>query len=163
MSAESLNVTGSITTAPKTSYLSILPPSFQKGSNCGWNTYPPYIYPAGGVSQCEGVFAAVSFPHGATVTKFTSYWYYNADTVWGADAKLFRARLSEYNDFSEMGNTYVNGRINAMREVSDTTIDDPVVDNQNYGYYVELRIWDYVAEADAQFYGVVIEYTYSSP
>ncbi len=173
ISTENLNITGNITTAPKVGYLSISPYAFHlvnnQYSSCAMSTdsslisNQDYIYYAGGVLQqwCDA-YAPVTLPHGATITKFTSYWWYNVDAEPGATADFRRGRFSEGNYYSYMASTEVNGRFNGVREASDTTIQNPVVDNQNYNYQVNITIYE-GSETDAQFYGAVIEYTYTSP
>ncbi len=122
-----------------------------------------HIYHDGLLQDCWA-HAPVTLPDGATITKFTSFWYVNFDEPSSTYAALLRTNYGSYGSEFEMAFTGpIMGRVNAMRVINDTTIDQPVVDNENFGYYIRMNILFDFSQQDAQFFGAVVEYTYSSP
>jgi hypothetical protein len=63
-----------------------------------------------------------------------------------------------------LGSTQTSGRQNiSVLVVTDTEISDAVINNQSCGYYGYFEITAGADWVDFEFYGAVIEYTYTSP
>ena len=81
--------------------------------------------------------AMISLPHGVKITKLTA-WYYDNNA--GEDKNLWlviaRARLNG-TDIVQIARVDSSGAASSVRVAEDTTILTPVVDNQNYIYWVE--------------------------
>ena len=81
--------------------------------------------------------APVNLPHGATITRFV-VWYMdnNTSNLWAA---LARASLDEAT-LNQIGYVASSGADAYVRYSQDLTITDPVVDNENYFYWVEVGL-----------------------
>lgn len=82
--------------------------------------------------------AALTLPHGATITKVVLY-SLDQDTK---DIKLdmFVCRVAASDSCNVMASIVSDGTAIAYRYFSETVINYPIVDNQIYSYFVEVSI-----------------------
>jgi hypothetical protein len=111
----------------------------------------------GRLTEAEGAFVeSVNVPSGATITALNLF-ATDSDTDAGIDvhAFLFRKRIAdglspEARGFGAMAHAASSGGVaDTMRKFSDATIDNPVVDNAKFEYYVELDICQFTIEPAA--------------
>jgi hypothetical protein len=143
-------IDGNLTWQPKTSYLSVPASAFCPGMHS--ETYYNYHFLETSKMVGAEIFRApVSLPHGATVTKVTSYWDDETDlsnsTIW-----LFRNQMTFSVDTMATDSTF--GDLGYI-ETYDDSIDFATINNSTYSYY--LYMWHY---PDIRCYGVIIEYEF---
>jgi hypothetical protein len=102
--------------------------------------------------------APVNLPHGATITKMTSYWSMSSLEDW-VHIQLYRGVLST-GWFDAMAYTYTNNYSGEPSSSYDDTIDYALVDNEAYSYFIDVTA-DYIDGLTYELYGVTLEYTYS--
>jgi len=106
------------------------------------------------------VHAPIHLPNGATITSLKLYWFRN-DAAASGQAKLLRLRLVDTNVYELAA---ANSDSSAgHHEVEDTTINEPIVDNTNYAYFLELLIAPNDAKGDVYAKGAVITYSVDYP
>lgn len=97
--------------------------------------------------------AEVQLPHGATVTRLTFYFYdpssYSLD-----QCGVYLNRTSF--DGSEVAMAFAASDNSGAGSTYDDTINNGLIDNSQYSYYLDLYMLTSVVSA----YGVVIEYKY---
>ena len=91
-------------------------------------------------SIAKTFYAPVSLPQGATINKFILYYFDNAAllSVEGALGRIAFPGVS----FVELAHVNSNSRIDspASNYVETTNINNPVIDNQSYAYYVRVKL-----------------------
>ncbi|MBN2174695.1 MAG: hypothetical protein JW731_11215 [Bacteroidales bacterium] len=144
---------GTIKTSIKTESIIIPPAAF----TCDFNDRGYYnggevIMTNDLLINVNGFEAPVYLPHNATVVKVTSYWQDNSTN---SGTLLFsRTKLTDGSDNTLSAN-YTYWQSTVRNYLTDTTIETPVIDNNNYMYYLGLLLYN-----DILFYGAKIEYTY---
>ena len=101
-------------------------------------------------------YASIQLPHGATVTNLTVYWYdkgtdYVMCTLYRHNQTIVDVMAytnSPQTEAPEYGSSY------------DDTILHATVDNNQYAYYLKLRIPPSTSHTDYSFQYALIEYTY---
>ena len=83
-------------------------------------------------------YAPVFLPHGATINKLVLY-YSDTDATLNIEANLYRVPLP-WSAMSELAIIQSSGSSTTKIYSETTTINNPVVDNQGYGYYVRLYL-----------------------
>jgi len=144
---------GTIKTTTKTESIIIPPAAF----TCSFNdrgyvnngdvigTYDLFI-------NVNGFEAPVYLPHNAIVVKVTTYWQDNSTN---SGTLLFsRTKLTDGSG-NTLSDNYTYWQSTVRNYLTDTTIDTPVIDNNNYSYRLGLTLYN-----DILFYGAKIEYTY---
>lgn len=108
------------------------------------------------------VRVGIHLPHGATVTSISAW-----ATDWNGDdltVRLIRRGYLPSDTGGTMASFTTSGNGGSAFEYQDTTISAPVVDNQNYGYFLEA---DYPGAAsilnEVGLFAVRITYTTTSP
>jgi hypothetical protein len=153
---DDVNIFGTISWAEKTSYLSIPGGAFNPFAN-------GYSYYLGTAVQNQGAstqywVAPVELPHGATVTKVTTYVYDNA--AGNIDVDLWRTNASGVAD-TVMAETEVTGTPGFGSD-SDTTIGLGTINNQSYYYYLWVTLPG-THGVNLLLHSVVIEYKTTGP
>jgi hypothetical protein len=154
--------------APRTSYVQFPPSSFEilsstEDEEVQITSAGGYLYISGGASTYGIIMGTpVSLPHGSTVTELACFAYDNNSTVdLGGNVDLYRRGMTDTfgvsianADFSTTGVA-----VDAIQVASDTTITDPVVDNGQYNYWLDLYMYtDDQTGSTMRFYGCRIEY-----
>ncbi len=104
----------------------------------------------------DGIYVApVLLPHGATITKFILYYRDNAPSS-NLIAELARARLPGNLDQIIAG-VFPDGSSAVATYTENTSIANPVVDLQQYAYYIRLRL---PADPDLEVNGFRIDYEF---
>ncbi|MBN2550266.1 MAG: hypothetical protein JXB15_13970 [Anaerolineales bacterium] len=106
----------------------------------GWPTNLGYYYSGTRLRNPDASFsyflANVLLPHGTTITKFLVF-YYDNHASYNLDAILIRTLLEQ-----DSGNTIASvtssGTATTIRNMEDTTIITPVVDNQSFQYIIQI-------------------------
>jgi hypothetical protein len=119
--------------------------------------YLKHLHSPGGGVDNGWYLAPVHLPHGAVVTKMTFY-YYDESADEGGFANLVRFDLTNADDYPYMTTLASAGSL-GWGAVFSTTIDIPIVDNAQYGYWAYLDLPDLSAGHIAGC-GLVIEYGY---
>lgn len=109
------------------------------------------------VSSLGYYIAGLSLPHGAKINKMTLYYYDNSTR----DLSLYLYLETADNSSLLMRSLYSSVAVNAFRNVSSITIDNPIVDNQVCGYYLFLTIPEN-ASLNLMLTNVRIDYEYTS-
>jgi hypothetical protein len=140
----------------RTGVLAVNPSAFQTVSQGGM------YYHNAGYLENQGVaalyfFAPIYLPHGATITKVTSYWH-------DADATDLSIALDKMSNVDGATNSGYIAAFNSSGTAGDGStirtggdIISPVVDNAGYNYCLSLGMEGSSAN---KLYSVVIEYTY---
>jgi hypothetical protein len=81
--------------------------------------------------------APVTLPHGAEITKFILYYRDNASS--DVYATLYRAPLPDRFGYA-IASVSSSGASTEARYSETTTISDPVIDLQQYAYYINLLL-----------------------
>ncbi len=155
------NLNGPVTWKPVTSYVSIPAAAFtpsQPGydySNQGHSIFPNN-------QSSRFYYAEVQLPQGATVTNFVFQWTdLTQTTPTVGSAELFQSQLNG-TEVSMASAVTVSG--SGLGFTNDNTINNGIIDNSMYIYYVKLDL-----TMDAMFFvstiahGIVIEYTINKP
>lgn len=101
--------------------------------------------------------AAITLPHGATITKLTLYFEDKSEY----DATLYLARAGGQGSSETLTSFATTGSQSGFRSLSNPgTISYPIVDNQNYSYLVGIFIPKNVLR-DIGISNVRIDYEYS--
>ena len=99
-------------------------------------------------------YIPLQLPHGTTITNITYYFYDNS----AIDYLIFYLRRGYgTSDWDMMAYTSNSPASNTpgWTQISATSIDNPIVDNNNYHYFIHLSI-----PADCRFRYVFIEYEF---
>jgi hypothetical protein len=103
--------------------------------------------------------APISLPNGATITKFVAFY---VDNSTGGDIS---ATLKEAPFNSDVGNWIAtvssSGNYPVYRSSSVEPINTPVIDQQQYSYYIEV-VLPPSPNIDVKFSGVRVDYSYPS-
>jgi len=142
---------------PKTNYISVAGDAFVSGSNDPFfsssgngGTYPS-------TAGSGWLVAGVNLPHGATVTEVR---FYVTDTSAAADISLDLERLRHgFGGFSSIASVSTSGFNGTYLERIDTTISNPVVDNNLYHYHLRIFSTNWSGSLSMNIHSVVIEYT----
>jgi hypothetical protein len=118
-----------------------------------------YVTPS---SLSLGFSAPIDLPDGATVIETILYGY-DDDPTYDMTLTLayFRRDLTS-TTISQVGSAYqltTSGASTAIQSESRTPIANPVIDNQNYSYYLNVGMQVGHVTNDLRFYGVRIRYT----
>ena len=172
------HVDGELTWQAKTSYLSISPPEFAPWQSNRYYLDEKYVECYGGCGGSMPFLAPVELPHGATVTSLKFYWkdkMSNNDINGIKDGTVYlkRSGVSSGGSMQLMAMASTSGSSGTVSNSQDTTITYPLIDNANYFYtlYLTLPKTNYDLLFDpppptpeyVRAYGVVIEYTVSTP
>lgn len=109
-------------------------------------------------------FAPVNLPQGAKVTKVVAYWEdYNSGN---AQINLYNRELTASGSGTNMVGLSTSGTSGTFSSSQTTSISEPTIDNSTHIY--TLAFDSPASETGAppkpiNFYGVVIEYTYTGP
>lgn len=154
-----VHIDGNLSWYTRTSYVSVAPPAFvpddeayayDRDSGPGLKQDSPS---AGSI-----YYAPVSLPHGATVTKFTIY-YYDDSTNGEILARLRYSNLGT-GSYAMAEALSADG---GYGDTEDTSIDHAEVDNETRAYYVRVQFPAAPYSGTLNFKGVVIEYQYTEP
>jgi hypothetical protein len=152
------HVEGDLTWQAKTSYVSVSAAAFQP-----YNNILSYSNSGSEVSAGNTVpttfYAPVQLPHGATVTKVTFYWYDSIDD----DEAYCDLRRNALDGTDEWVASMVSKDAAGAGSTETETINNPVVDNANYAYYLYLYLPYVDIDNQTKGYGVIIEYTFIEP
>jgi hypothetical protein len=154
-----VHVDGGLTWYTRTGYISVSPAAFVPADEA-------YQYDRDSgtglvqdsASSGSIYYAAVSLPHGATVTKFTIY-YYDDSTGGTILARLRYSNLGT-GSYAMAEALSVDG---GYGDTEDTSIDYAEVDNEARAYYVHVQFPSAPYSGTLNFKGVVIEYEYTEP
>jgi hypothetical protein len=154
--------------APRTGYVQVPASAFELSSatedeEVSRSTYSGYLYISGGAAiYSVYMMAPLDLPHGATLTEASCYAYDNNSTVdLGADVDLMRSGMTSTSGLSlvnvDMDTT--NLAQTTVQTSTATNILNPVVDNSQYNYWLNL----YFSTGDTtgatlRFYGCRIAY-----
>ena len=127
----------------KTHYYSVPAAAFQQETTGSFNkaTSNGSIYAFGGEAAAVGYFSApIHLPDGASITCVSFYEVDNDTTYDLQTAELFR---NDASVLTSHGNTTVCASITSttgantdIRAMTTTSISNPLIDNQNYAYYL---------------------------
>jgi len=106
------------------------------------------------------IVAGVHLPHGATITSFKVYWFRDDASASGT-ANLSRVQVNT-GQYTEMAAADSDSSAGS-HSVEDTTIGNPVVNNNSYRYIVVVTIDPNDNSLDVNLAGVLITYTVASP
>lgn len=150
--------------APKTHYYSIPGPAFspENGSSYATAITSGNVYITSGTATTVGYLEApVNLPDGATVTGVYFYVYDNDATYNLQAGQLWRNDASTSTAFGtsqQMANVPAPAANSTLIQLtSSTTITNPVIDNQNYTYFV--RWGTQQSNANMRLVKVMITYT----
>jgi hypothetical protein len=157
-----LSVTGNIVPKTRTTTLSIAPAAFWPWKHdAGYTNEGYYLRPMGGSpAELFPFFAPLQLPHNARITRVSACFMSERPLTEGDNVRFGLERA----DFAGGAVTMafaVNPDGDGQNQViclSDDTIQDPVIDNNNCAYYV----WVSLLNA-AEFYGMKVEYEYAAP
>ena len=147
----------------KTQYYSVPGAAFflENSSACDRAMIGGNIYTTGGSPATVAYFTApVYLPHGATVTSVTFYVVDNDATYNTQNGQLWRndaSTFTSYGNSSNMATTAAPGNSANIQASTTSTITNPVIDNQNYTYW--LRWGTQQANSNLRLAKVVITYT----
>jgi hypothetical protein len=158
-----IHVSGDILSSSRTGRHTVSPPEFRP-MDSSWShrvtgdtlrpnfalSVPAPVYP---------FYAPVMLPDGVTVTKIIVNWTDN-DTDHGMCMTLDRATHNEGTG-SRMATTCCNGGLGERKLNYTTDIDDAVIDNVYYKYYLTFHV-DGRTNGNLKLHGVRIQYEYSS-
>ncbi len=146
-------VTGSIKTNVKNESIIIPPAAFVcRFQDRGYHNGGDIIWTEDLIFPNNCFFAPVYLPSNAIVVKVTTYWEDNSTST--ASLLFSRSKLSDGSGSTLSDNeTYWQSTV--RNYLVDTSIDDPVIDNNNYMYTIQIWLYN-----DIKFYGAKIEYTY---
>lgn len=100
-----------------------------------WAYTMGYLYNPG-TSQVSTLTAGLTLPHGATLTKVTLYY---KDAVAGSvELRLFQGTSAE--GASVLADIHTSESLPTYRYLSTTEIMNPIVDNQNYSYFIAVYL-----------------------
>jgi hypothetical protein len=168
---DGLFVQGEIQTGERTRWLSVDGRAFSLDSSA-WiegqdsNTADsPHLYQRVSASRADvWISAAAQLPHGATVTELRGFAKDDSTTT-NIRVTLMR-RLLATGSAAAMASVLTAGNSSAIQSPATTSISQPVIDNQNYAYYL-VGTWDTGltgVEVDRTLLqGVRITYTVTSP
>ena len=157
-----LNVSGNIVPSTRTATLPLAPAAFwpwkhdREYTNEGY-----YLRPAGGaIADLQPFFAPLQLPHNARITRVTACFMSERPLESGANIRfgLERADFAGGSAVMAFAANPYDGRQNEVICFLDDTIQDAVIDNNTCAYYV----WVSLINA-AEFYGMKVQYEYSSP
>jgi hypothetical protein len=149
-------VSGDINTPLKTAYIIIPPAAFVCINNArGYYNRGDLLMVDDIINPYAAFNAPVYLPDNVTVVRVTSYWMDNSTNSGTLDFHRINLASGGGNILSE-NDTYWQSTV--RNYLTDNTIDTPVIDNQNYMYFMALYLRDH---ANMYFYGVKIEYTYT--
>ena len=121
-------------------------PGFYSQNGLAFKPYPsqatPFNYTGAKLvnpdTAAHYYMAPVTLPQGATITKFT-VWYFDNDA--GRDMNVDLYRLALNSEFGEViASVSSAGAAPANRLVEDTTITGPVVDAGSYSYTIQANL-----------------------
>ena len=152
------HVHGNLTWYTRTSYVSVAPPAFVPADEAyQYDRDSGSGLKQDGASTGSIYYAPVSLPHGATVTKFTAY-YYDGGTNGAISATLRYSNLGTGSyAMAEADSTGDSG----YGDTDDTSIDYAEVDNETRAYYVRVEFPAAPYSGTLNFKGIVIEYQYT--
>ncbi len=120
-----------------------------------WNLVGYYLN-NNAVLTSQSWHAPLNFPQGVTITRFTLFGYRN-DAAAVLEIKLRRSdRENSVDTMATITADWTTGWSNKATE----TIDDPVVDNENYMYYLSLELDPNDSTEDVRFTAAKTEFTY---
>jgi len=103
----------------------------------GWGYYADSWLTNPGPDEATYV-AALALPHGATVTKFVVFFYDNGLAL---DVQASLLKCSYWDGYcTRMAEVASSGTDTGSRAVEDSTIVDPVVDNQSNWYVAQVLL-----------------------
>jgi hypothetical protein len=153
-----VHIDGNLSWYTRTGYVSVAPAAFiPDDETYQYNRDTGASLLQDSPSSGSYYYAPVSLPHGATVTKFTVYYFDDSSGT-------IMARLR----YSNMGTgTYAMAEAlsadGGYGSTDDTSIDYAQVDNETRAYYVRVQFPASAYSGTLNFKGVVIEYQYSEP
>ena len=151
-------VNGGLSWYTRTSYISVAPAAFVPADEAY-----QYDRDSGSGLKQDGpstgsiYYAPVSLPHGATVTKFTVYYYDSSND--GITVTLRYSNLGT-GSYAMAEAASVDGGYGSS---DDTSIDYAAVDNEMRAYYVRVQFPTSAYTGTLNFKGVVVEYEYTEP
>ena len=157
-----VHIDGNLTWYTRTGYVSVSPAAFES-----YDESYQYVKKGRSLYSTSGehYYAPLQLPHGATVTTMT--FYYRDANIFGGVITMTLKRgpvdgtASDHEDMAQVrsvtdiiGDGYGSG--------SDDSIANPVVDNENYIYWLYAHFDDLLSEY-LRVMAVVIEYQYTEP
>lgn len=143
--------------APKSNYLSIAGDAFVSGSN---DSFFSSIGNGGAYISSAGqgwLVAGVNLPHGATINRVR---FFVTDTSAAGDMSLHLERLRNgFSGFTAIADLDTTGFNGTFLERIDSTISNPVVDNNLYHYHLRIYSDNWSGSPSMRIQSVVIEYT----
>jgi len=121
------------------------------------------MYLNGGAGESPDFYAPVQLPDGATITGITLNYWDNTGDAENITASLRRVMFSGAGA-SVLSDDLVTTTEGATgNSVSDTSIDNPTVSNDNYAYLVRATFSDANQGINLRIVGAEITYTFTSP
>ena len=119
-----------------------------------------YAYFSFGSSASAMAFASVNLPHGATVTSLTCS-LYNNDGVSANNPEVVLGRITPAGSAASLASVASGGDSASLQTLTDSSIYLPVVDNQNFSYYLYYYPRDGdISAANKRFHSCQIGYTF---
>ena len=139
----------------QTRYLSIPPCGFiPRDGDTSYELGAAYV--KCGALGTARLYCPVNLPHGATILKVTAYWYRD-DAL--AEGQLEFTRWSLPSVSGNIIGTAHSNSDAGYHTVVDSTIFEPLVDNEYFCLFFHLSLIPNNNVEDVHFRGVVIEYT----
>ncbi len=156
----SFTVTGSMTYhQPQTRFWSAAANSFSNDVQTGWSKTAGYAESSHANNPADG-WALVNLPEGAIVTTLRAYWSRD-DAAASGDCDLVRVSLSAgAEDIMATADSDASAGNNT---VTDSSISNATIANNNCAYYVYVTLDPNDAATDVKLRAVVIDYTVTSP
>jgi len=133
--------------------------SYTAAANPGFAVDITYgkIFSGSKTNSCSG-YCALKLPDRAIVTKFTVWIAYEGVDGHNFNGYLYKtSRSGGASGFVEMANVTHSGQSSYI-QLEDTSISEPIIDNNNNVYYVRIVESDASRTNDLMVFGVRIEY-----
>lgn len=157
-----LTVGGNISVASSTRYFAIPGGAFQPlNSNMAF-AKDFFVEGTGTIGSAANFIAHLNLPHGATVTSFTVF---AIDENGSEDmiVEIMRHSTSSLVNNTTIASIITSGSSSNPREFSDTSITNPVVDNQNFLYSIRANWTVPSVGTDMLLMGVRVTYVVNNP
>ena len=154
------HIDGDVTWYTRTGYISVSPAAFES-----YDESFQYVKKGRSLHATSGAnfYAPLQLPHGSTVVSMTFH-YLDNDATGAITTTLKRGPVdgtaSQHSDMAVAASPAAAAV--GYDSATDDTIDDPVVDNQNYIYWLYTRFDGALTDAQ-RVMAVVIAYQYTEP
>jgi hypothetical protein len=163
----SSHVEGPLTWKPVTSYVSIPAPDFTpQYSGYPYKSFGDFIRSNSTNPRSHSFVGSVNLPHGAKVTNFTFNWRNTSASSFGR-AQLVSVGANGHQITMASAQTSTGNGSDFSGSTNDNSIGNPIIDNSQYAYYINLFIPSEVNDGTTigkvLAISCVIEYTINQP